>query len=64
MSENARSHGPRHHYIEAIAKGRSQQLNGNVSSVELLKAFFAPRYQQETTYGAGGAPVTMHAFWT
>ena len=64
MPENARSHGPRHRYIEATAKGRSQQLNGNVNSVELLKAFFAPRYQQETTHLAGGGSVTIHTIWT
>lgn len=55
-SPNPPSDGPRNHYKVAKAEGRSQQLNGNGSSVELLKVFFGPRCQQEftaTVYSVG-----------
>lgn len=49
ISPNPQSDGPRNLYKVAKAEDHSQQLNVNGSSVELLKAFFGPRYQQEIT---------------
>ena len=43
MSDNAQSHGPGNYYLRPAAKGLSKQLNGNVSSAELLEKFLALR---------------------
>ena len=51
LSENPTCFG-RKRYTEPCAKDQSHQVNGDVSSVELAKVFFAPPYQQELPRGA------------
>ena len=62
VSENTRSLGPGHRYTEATAKDRGHQLNGDVNNVELLKAFLAPQYGQETTVWLVGYPLPYTQF--
>ena len=46
LSENSVGRGPKNHYMKLTAEDHSFQFNGNVGSVEYLKALLAPRCEQ------------------